>query len=75
MVLARSTLLKLPKNASGTNCAISGTGFLVSGEVIRENGGWPFHLLTEDIEFSVTVPLKARSSVTVTKLLSMMNSQ
>ena len=36
----------------GTSCAVSGTGFLVSSEVFRENGGWKHHLLTEDIEFS-----------------------
>lgn len=36
-----------------TSCAISGTGFLVSAEVIRKNGGWIHHLLTEDIEFTV----------------------
>lgn len=35
-----------------TSCAISGTGFLVSAEVIRENDGWIHHLLTEDIEFT-----------------------
>ncbi|MBR5152663.1 MAG: glycosyltransferase family 2 protein [Clostridia bacterium] len=36
-----------------TSCAISGTGFLVSADVIRNNGGWIHHLLTEDIEFTV----------------------
>ncbi|MBQ7794198.1 MAG: glycosyltransferase family 2 protein [Clostridia bacterium] len=36
----------------GTSCAISGTGFLVSREVIEQNGGWKHHLLTEDIEFT-----------------------
>jgi len=36
-----------------TSCAISGTGFLVSAEVIKRNGGWIHHLLTEDIEFTV----------------------
>ena len=36
----------------GTGCAVSGTGFLVAADIIKENGGWPFHLLTEDIEFS-----------------------
>jgi len=36
----------------GTGCAISGTGFLVSVDIIIANGGWPFRLLTEDIEFS-----------------------
>ena len=35
-----------------TGCAISGTGFFVSADIILQNGGWPFHLLTEDIEFS-----------------------
>ncbi len=37
----------------GTSCAVSGTGFLVSDEVIVKNGGWKYHLLTEDIEFSI----------------------
>ena len=36
----------------GTSCAITGTGFLVSADVIRENNGWIHHLLTEDIEFT-----------------------
>ncbi len=36
-----------------TSCAISGTGFLVSAEIIRKNDGWIHHLLTEDIEFTV----------------------
>ena len=33
---------------------------LLSGEVIRENGGWPFHLLTEDIEFSVNCAIEGK---------------
>ena len=44
----------------GTNCHVSGTGFLISADVIRENKGWPYHLLTEDIEFSVSCALKGR---------------
>ncbi len=36
-----------------TSCAISGTGFCVSRELIEKNGGWPFHLLTEDMEFTI----------------------
>ncbi len=36
-----------------TSCAISGTGFCVSRQLIEQNGGWPFHLLTEDMEFTV----------------------
>jgi cellulose synthase/poly-beta-1,6-N-acetylglucosamine synthase-like glycosyltransferase len=39
--------------ALSNGCAVSGTGFMVSSRIIEENGGWPFHLLTEDIQFSV----------------------
>ena len=42
------------------NCHVSGTGFLVSSKVIEENGGWPFHLLTEDIQFSVDCAIQGR---------------
>ncbi len=42
----------------GTSCAISGTGFLVSSEIFRENGGWIHHLLTEDIEFTTDCIIK-----------------
>ena len=36
-----------------SNAMISGTGFLVSGQLLEKLGGWPCHLLTEDIEFNV----------------------
>ncbi len=42
----------------GTSCAVSGTGFLVSADVIAENGGWIHHLLTEDIEFTTDSIIK-----------------
>lgn len=42
----------------GTSCAISGTGFCLSREIIEENNGWKYHLLTEDIEFSVDMAIK-----------------
>jgi cellulose synthase/poly-beta-1,6-N-acetylglucosamine synthase-like glycosyltransferase len=46
-----------------TSCAVSGTGFFVSAELIKRNGGWKYHLLTEDIEFSVdTIINKVRIS-------------
>lgn len=35
------------------SCAVSGTGFLFSREIIEACGGWRFFLLTEDIEFTV----------------------
>ena len=36
-----------------TGCAISGTGFMLSDEMVRRNNGWKHHLLTEDIEFTI----------------------
>lgn len=36
----------------GSSCAISGTGFMISADILESNGGWIHHLLTEDIEFS-----------------------
>ncbi len=42
----------------GTGCAVSGTGFLVHRDIIDQMGGWKYHLLTEDIEFSVDYALQ-----------------
>ena len=36
----------------GTSCAVSGSGFLVSADIMRGMNGWHFHTLTEDIQFS-----------------------
>ena len=44
----------------GTSCAVSGTGFLFSRKVLESTNGWKFHLLTEDIEFSVHHILSGR---------------
>ena len=51
--LRESRYLNHARFLLGTSCAISGTGFLFSRKVLEEMGPWPFHLLTEDIEFSV----------------------
>ena len=37
---------------------VSGTGFMVSKDIIKENGGWVNHLLIEDVEFSIDEYLK-----------------
>lgn len=50
--LRESRFLNGARMKLGTSCAISGTGFLVSTKMIREDGGWKYNLLTEDIEFS-----------------------
>ncbi|NCE65699.1 glycosyltransferase [Pseudoflavonifractor sp. 524-17] len=58
--LREARFLNRPRMRLGTNCHVSGTGFLVSAALIRENGGWPYHLLTEDIEFSVSCALRGK---------------
>lgn len=50
--LRESRYLNHSRYLLGTSCAVSGTGFLFSRAVAQELGGWPFHTLTEDIEFS-----------------------
>lgn len=52
--LREAKFLNDPRMQIGTSCAISGTGFLVSSDIINNNGGWIHHLLTEDIEFTVS---------------------
>lgn len=37
----------------GSSCAVSGTGFMFSREILEGCGGWNFFLLTEDIEFTI----------------------
>lgn len=37
----------------GTSSCVSGTGFLFSARIARQNGGWKHFLLTEDFEFTV----------------------
>ncbi len=51
--LRESRYLNQARYLLGTSCAISGTGFLFSRAVARELGNWPFHMLTEDIEFTI----------------------
>ena len=51
--LRESRYLNHPRFLLNTSCAVSGTGFFFSHAVLQEIGPWPFHLLTEDIEFSI----------------------
>lgn len=37
----------------GGSAWLAGTGFLFSNKIKKMHGGWPFHTLTEDIEFMV----------------------
>lgn len=58
--LRESRFLNDARMRLGTSCAVSGTGFMFSREVLRACDGWNFHLLTEDIEFSVKNILDGR---------------
>ena len=52
--LRESQYLNAARMKLGSSCGVSGTGFLFSAAVLdRQGGGWPFHLLTEDIEFTI----------------------
>jgi len=51
--LRESKYLNGARMLCNTSCAISGTGFLVSSEIIKDDGGWKYNLMTEDIEFTV----------------------
>ena len=44
------------KNNIGTY--VSGTGYYVDANIIKENGGWIHHLIIEDVEFSVDSAIK-----------------
>lgn len=56
--IREARFLNFSRMLLGTGCSVTGTGFLVSSEVIRANGGWPYHMLTEDTEFSVDCAVK-----------------
>ena len=58
--LRESRYLNHARHLLGVSCAVSGTGFLFSRAVAEELGGWPFHLLTEDIEFTAVQLLRGR---------------
>ena len=51
--LRESQYLNNSRMLLGTSCAVSGTGFMFSQQVLDDCGGWNFFLLTEDIEFTV----------------------
>ena len=68
--LREAKFLNQARLTLNTSCAISGTGFFISAKVIERNGGWKWHLLTEDIEFSANSILEGeRISYTPTAIL------
>lgn len=51
--LRDAAFLNAPRARLGISAVVSGTGFLFSREVMLRAGGWPFHSLSEDTEFTV----------------------
>ena len=47
-----STHLNRSRMRLGTPCAVNGTGFGFTRDLLRRTGGWNFFTLTEDIEFT-----------------------
>lgn len=50
--LREAKYLNYPRMLINSSCAVSGTGFMFSREIIEKCCGWNFFLLTEDIEFT-----------------------
>ncbi len=68
--LREARFLNQSRLTLNTSCAISGTGFFIASDILKEAGGWKWHLLTEDIEFSVSSILDGiRISYTPTAVL------
>jgi len=56
--LRDSEYLNHPRMNLGTSCLVAGTGFLISRQILEENGGWNYFSLTEDVEFSADMIIK-----------------
>ncbi len=52
--LREAKFLNQARITLNTSCAVSGTGFFIAADVLKQVGGWKWHLLTEDIEFSAS---------------------
>ncbi len=52
--LREAKFLNQARLTLNTSCAVSGTGFFIAADILKKAGGWKWHLLTEDIEFSAS---------------------
>ena len=51
--IRESRFLNNSRMLLGSSCHVGGTGFMFSQEIMQRNKGWKFHLLTEDMEFTL----------------------
>ena len=56
--MRENRFLNLARQRLGISCMVGGTGFLFSRSVAEEMGGWPYHLLTEDKEFTADMLIR-----------------
>lgn len=59
--LFQTSLLNVGRSVVKIPCFVNGTGFLIGSNVLRKMGGWNFHTLTEDCEFTVFCALNGIS--------------
>lgn len=52
--LREAKFLNQARLTLNTSSAVSGTGFFIAADILEKAGGWKWHLLTEDIEFSAS---------------------
>ena len=58
MFYRECALVHHSRSKLGIGTYISGTGYFIAMEVLEKMGGWNYHTMTEDIEFSVDCALK-----------------
>ncbi len=58
--IRESVFLNFPRHLLGSSCNITGTGFLFSRKIAEEMRGWPYHTLTEDLEFTADQVTRGR---------------
>ena len=58
--LRESRYLNQARYLLHSSCAVSGTGFMFSRKIEEEVRDWPFHMLTEDLEFTAYNITKGR---------------
>ncbi|RBP97383.1 N-acetylglucosaminyltransferase [Bifidobacterium aemilianum] len=51
--IRESRFLNNSRMVFGSSCHVGGTGFMFSREIMQRNKGWKFHLMTEDLEFTM----------------------
>lgn len=51
--LRESKYLNHARMNINSGCAVSGTGFMIKKSYLRKIGGWHYHILIEDIQFTV----------------------